>query len=363
MLSGENDGCRRRGLAWGCCGCELRRSYGDERGPACCLPCWLGWAGRWCWPRQAALPRFLAANQTMDTAVYVQADDPFDDLAEARRQLAALPEVRQVVRWTGALILAGADPTDPAHWHRQLGAVALDPGGSVAFGRPIVVAGRLPDERRPEEAVVDEELAARRHLRVDSRYRVTAFTLKQFGPAGEGSGATPGGEVVDLRVVGIVRSPRDLVPVVTDQENLFVNSGELYLTPAYWQRYGPDIARYGIGLAVRLRHGQADLPRLSADLRRLYGDRAAVEAAEGLTTDETITAGTRRAIRLESIALAGFAVLTALAALLLVGQTLGRQILLEAAESPILRALGMTRGQLVGAAVVRAAPIAVAGAA
>jgi hypothetical protein len=141
---------------------------------------------------EAALPRFLAANQTMDTAVYVQADDPFDDLAEARRQLAALPEVRQVVRWTGALILAGADPTDPAHWHRQLGAVALDPGGSVAFGRPIVVAGRLPDERRPEEAVVDEELAARRHLRVDSRYRVTAFTLKQFGPAGEGSGATPG---------------------------------------------------------------------------------------------------------------------------------------------------------------------------
>src|SRR5512132_1187056 len=312
---------------------------------------------------EAALPRFLAANQTMETAVYVQADAPFDDLAEARRQLAALPEVRQVVRWTGALILAGADPTDPAHWHRQLGAVALDPGGSVAFGRPIVVAGRLPDERRPAEAVVDEELAARRHLRVDSRYRVTAFTLKQFGPAGEGSGATPGGEVVDLRVVGIVRSPRDLVPVVTDQENLFVNSGELYLTPAYWQRYGPDIARYGIGLAVRLRHGQADLPRLSADLRRLYGDRAAVEAAEGLTTDETITAGTRRAIRLESIALPGFAVLTALAALLLVGQTLGRQILLEAAESPILRALGMTRGQLVGAAVVRAAPIAVAGAA
>jgi hypothetical protein len=30
----------------------------------------------------------------MDTAVYVQSDDPSDDLAEARRQLAALPEVR-----------------------------------------------------------------------------------------------------------------------------------------------------------------------------------------------------------------------------------------------------------------------------
>jgi FtsX-like permease family len=312
---------------------------------------------------EAALPRFLAANQTMDAAVFVQPDDPFDDLAEARRQLAALPEVQQVFRLTGALILAGTDPTDPSRWHRQLGAVALDPGGSIVFGRPIVVAGRLPDERRTDEAVVDEELAKRRHLRVGSSYRVGIFTLEQFGPAGEGHFASPWGPVVDLRVVGIVRTPRDLVPVVTDQDNIFVNSGELYLTPAYWGRYGPNIARYGIVLAVTLRHGQGDLPGLRADLRRLYGDRAVTEAADGLTTAETLTAGTRRAIRLESIALAGFAFLTALAALLLVGQTLGRQIVLEAIESPTLRALGMTRGQLIGVAVVRAAPVAVAGAA
>jgi hypothetical protein len=312
---------------------------------------------------EAALPRFLAANRTMDAAVFVQPDEPFDDLAQARRRLAALPEVRQVFRLTGALILAGVDPTDPGRWHRQLGAVALDPGGSLGFGRPIVVAGRLADERRTDEAVVDEELAKRRHLRVGSSYRVGIYPLQQFGPAGEGHSAAPQGPGVDLRVVGIVRTPRDLVPVATDQDNIFVNSGELYLTPAYWQRYGPNIARYGIVLAVQLHDGQGGLPRLHADLRRLYGDRAVVEAADGLTTAETITAGTRRAIRLESIALVGFAVLTALAALLLVGQTLGRQILLEAAESPTLRALGMTRGQLVGVAVVRATPVAVAGAA
>jgi hypothetical protein len=312
---------------------------------------------------EAALPRFLAANQTMDAGVQVQSDEPFDDLAEARRRLAALPEVRQVVRLTGALILAGADPTDPGRWHRQLGAVALDPGGSMAFGRPILVAGRLADERRTDEAVVDEELAERRHLRVGSLYRVGIYTLQQFGPAGEGQFISPQGPVVDLRVVGIVRTPRDLIPVATDQDNIFANGGQLYLTPAYWARYGHNIARYGIGLAVTLRQGQTDLPRLGADLRRLYGDRALVEAADALTTAEVLTAGTRRAIRLESIALAGFAVLTALAALLLVGQTLGRQIVLEAVESPTLRALGMTRGQLIGVAVVRAAPVAVAGAA
>src|SRR5512133_1281412 len=305
---------------------------------------------------EVALPRFLAINRTMDAEVWVQPEGPADDLAKARRQVAALPEVRQVFRAsgaiTGALILAGVDPTDPAHWHRQIGGVALDPGGSLAFGRPIVVAGRLPDERRAEEAAVDEELAARRHLRVGSRYRVGAFTIQQFGPAGEGASITPQGAVVDLRVVGIVRYPSDLKPVVTDQDNIFVNTGELYLTPAYWQRYGPDIANYGISLMVTLRHGGADLPRLQADLRRLYGERAVV-TTEGLASGETLTAGTRRAIRLES---------AALAALLLVGQTLGRQILLEASESPTLRAVGMTRGQLVGVAVIRAAPIALGGA-
>ena len=174
---------------------------------------------------EAALPRFLAANRTMDTGVYVVTDDPFDDLANARRQVADLPEVRQVVRLTGALILAGADPTEPTRWHRLLGALSLDPGASVAFGRPIVVAGRLADELRPDEAVVDEELAQRRHLHVGSRYRVGAFTLEQFGPAGEGRAVSPQGAVVDLRVVGIVRYPKDLVPVVTDQENIYVYTG------------------------------------------------------------------------------------------------------------------------------------------
>jgi FtsX-like permease family len=316
---------------------------------------------------EAALPRFLAANQTVDATLEVRTNDPTDDLAEQRRQLAALPEVRQVFRVSGTvggLVLAGADstgPADPARWHVLIGMAALDPGGSVGFGRPIVVAGRLPDERRPDEAVVDEELAERRHLSVGSRFRVGAFSLEQFAQARVGRGAAPQGAVVELPVVGIVRYPVDLLPVVTDQDNDFVAHGELYLTPAYWQRYGP-VANYGIGLAVSLRNGQADLPRLRASLRRLSGGRG-VQMAESLTSNVTTTAGTRRAIRLESAALAGFALLTALAALLLVGQTLGRQILLEAYESPILRALGMTRAQLVGVAVIRAAPIAVAGAA
>ena len=123
--------------------------------------------------------------------------------------------------------------------------------------------------------------------------------------------------------------------MVTDQESL-VNGGDLYLTPAYWQRLRPE-EDYGIGLAVQFHNGQADLRRLRADLRRLYGGEALAEGADASSGDRAITAATRAGHRPESAALAAFAVLTALAALLLVGQTIGRQVVVEAAEAPILR--------------------------
>jgi hypothetical protein len=314
---------------------------------------------------EAALPRFLAANRTVDAAVFLPAA-PGDDMAEARRRVAELPEVAQVFRESGrvgSLVLVGAGPADRGRWHRQLGRIFLDPGGGAVFGRPIVVAGRLPDEGQAEEVAVDEELASRRRLRVGARYRVAAFTLDQLGPAGEGRAVRPRGAVADLLVVGIVRYPEDLAPTLTDQDSLIVNRGDLYLTPAWWRRYGPDVASYGIGLAVRLRDGPAGLPRLQASVRTLFGPQASAESVEGWAGATAVTAGTRRAIALESAALASFALLAALAALLLVGQTLGRQVLVEAVESPVLRALGMTGSQLVGVAVVRAAPVAVAGAA
>ena len=226
---------------------------------------------------------------------------------------------------------------------------------------PRFLAGRLPDERRAEEAVVDEELAKRQGLAVGATWRVQAYTMAQFGPAGEGKPIPPEGPTVDLRVVGIVRHPRDLLPVVTEQDNIYVNSGELYLTPAFWRRYGPDLASYGVTLVVALERGAADLPRLAADVERRFPGRAMVQTEPDI--GEEAMPGIRRAIALESGALLAFAALAGLAALLLVGQTLGRQAFLEAVEYPTLRALGMSRGQLVGVAVARSAVVGVGGAA
>ena len=317
----------------------------------------------------AALPRFIAHDHTVDAVV-----DPSDAGRQTRpdplgrevRAVAALPEVAAATRATG-IILSSPDPASPTGRRRDLGYLPFDPGGSRMFGRPIVVAGRLADERRAEEAVVDEELAARRHLQVGSVWRVGAYTMAQLEQAGGETSTAPTGPTANLRIVGIVRHPIDLLPAVTGQDNLYVNHGDLYLTPAYWHRYGPDLARYGIPIMVALRQGPADLPRLATDVRRLLGPQAQVgpvEPGTGFTaTGGGVVPGLRRAIRLEAGALLAFAALAAIAALLLVGQTLGRQIFLESVEYPTLRSLGMTGGQLVGVALVRAALIGVAGAA
>jgi hypothetical protein len=316
----------------------------------------------------AALPRFIAYDNTVDAEVVsdVGTQPRLDPLGREVRAVAALPEVAAATRAT-AIILSSPDPASPTGRRRDLGYLPLDSGGSRMFGRPMMVAGRLADERRAEEVVVDEELAARRYLRVNSMWRVGAYTMAQLGQAGGETSTAPTGPTANLRIVGIVRHPIDLLPAVTGQDNLYVNHGDLYLTPAYWHRYGPDLARYGVVMAVALHRGPTDLPRLATDVRRLLGPQTQVAPVEPgaffTPTGGGVIPGLRRAIRLESGALLAFAVLAAIAALLLVGQTLGRQVFLESVEHPTLRALGMTGGQLVGVALVRAAAIGLGGAA
>jgi hypothetical protein len=314
----------------------------------------------------AALPRFVARDHTIDALVYPPvAFESRDPLAWQLQELATLPEVTGATRVTSVL-LTGLDQPGSTDRRAVWAAVPMDPGGSRIYGRPIVVAGRLPDERRPEEAAIDEELAARRRLGVGSSWRVGAYRPSQLRHEGAVPSAPPKGPRVELRVVGIVRRPIDLVGSVDRPDKLYGEGGDLYLTPAYGRRYGQaSLAQSGF-IAVTLHPGRVDLSRLDQDAGHRLGAGTWVDPVDlgGITTDPAGVnlPGLRRAIALESGALLVFAGLAAIAGLLLVGQTLGRQIFLESGEYPTLRALGMTRGQLVGAALVRAAAIGGGGA-
>lgn len=135
-------------------------------------------------------------------------------------------------------------------------------------------------------------------------------------------------------------------------------SGDLYLTPGFWRRYGPDLASGHMDLAVQLQRGFADEVAFDETVVGRFGDRANLAVVGGRWEEEpALLAGVQRAIAFETLALLLFAVLALLSMVLLVSQTLGRQVFLAATQDPILRALGMTRRQLVGVALVRAALI------
>jgi hypothetical protein len=315
----------------------------------------------------AALPRFLAASRTNDTMVFVsgpsrQPGQPAgSDLAAELRAIAGLPQVLDAQRFS-PLILAAADPAGRSGPSRQQGWVGLDRAGYELLGRPRFVEGSPPDLGRADEAAVDEELAWRHGLRAGSVLRIGIYTRAQFGPAGEDLTIPPEGPAVSLRVTGIVRFPEDLLPVAERRDEIDADeSSQLYLTPAFWRRYAPNVATYGTLIAVDLRRDHDDLPAFTEAVERSLPGRAFVSPGE-FVDGGTGTAAVRRATALETAALLAFAVLAAMAALLLVGQTLGRQVILESAEYPTLRALGMTPSQLVAVAMIRAAVVGGVGA-
>ena len=146
------------------------------------------------------------------------------------------------------------------------------------------------------------------------------------------STVVPGGPLIRLRVVG-VKATTDPYP-----------AGSVTLTPAFHRSYWVDSRYAAYWVSVRLRHGAADIPALglaSSDVLREADDAAKIQP----TIDHEA-----QALWLA----AGFG---ALLALVLLASPLLRLASLAAAGHPALRALGMTRWQLVAVDVARAVAI------
>ena len=221
-----------------------------------------------------------------------------------------------------------------------------------SINRPKVLHGRLPDPNEAAEVLVDPNTARTLGLSVGREVTLRAFDEE---PSDRGRIAPEEGTQVTFRVVGVGVFPDSVVPT-----QFFDELPRLFLTPAAYQEYGvpPDAVVYE-QIVVRLKRG-ADVDAFGADVDRIT---AADPDARGhdLGFDSDRTVKVQRAIRPQATALALFAVLAAAAGLLIVGQTVSRQILLDSSEHPILRALGMSRRQLVAMKALGVAIIGLGG--
>jgi ABC-type antimicrobial peptide transport system permease subunit len=299
---------------------------------------------------QTAYPRFLESAHAADVLISVLQTGIRSFYPEVSR----LPEVER------AGIAAGVN----VFYVRPSGAVdarttalaSVDGRFGYTIERPKLLAGRLPRPDRPFETMVNRFMADQLHLSVGDRVTMRAF------PDGEPEDVDPEhvppslGLKQSFTVVGITVVPGDVIPVA-EQDSV----PTLVLTPAYFRQFTrPGVLQFD-GLAVRLKPG-VDLGRFRAKVNQLaaeHRDEVGDEVFFGNLRDHA--ARVERAIRPQWAALALFAFLAGLAVMLGIGQIISRQVFLDSSEYPILRGLGMTQSQLIGAAAIRVSIASAAG--
>jgi hypothetical protein len=285
---------------------------------------------------ETAYPRFVQAQNGYDliTGGFPDKVNP----EKALTQIEAMPEVGQWARLDvaayDAILPSGRRAPSP----ELMAAADLMGRAGFQVNRFKVISGRMADLRAPGEAVIDFATADREDLRVGS---VIKFVV-----------GSPNARLAAVRIVGIVASPGQFPAVGASSA-----FGSVYVTPAFVRANGIRPLPGDASLLIKLRRGVVGSEGFLRHMRA-----AGLGGVDIPAVQQVQTAGVQRSIRLESQALWALSVLTGLAALAILGQSLARQTYLDSADLPALWALGFTRAQLVWLGIARAAVIGLASA-
>ena len=276
----------------------------------------------------SAYPGLLAWSQAPDVLLF---SFPGPSQTFGHFSLAAAAQLPQV---TQSAILANYNAAAPAN----AGIIAPETSTVPAqFWHRKILAGRLADPGRPGEVNISFTLAQASDLGVGDVLRVKLRT------------ATDRLEGFSFRVVGIDAAPAEFPPQSGTGTDI------IWATPAFYREHhsGLDVAA---GLALRLRHGVADLPAVQRQVSRM----ARGKFIQSYPLDVQ-AANTERSIHLQAVALWLLGGLLGVIGLLILGQLLARVSFLDNAEYATLRALGMGRRALFAIGLSRAAVIGAAG--
>ena len=291
-----------------------------------------------------AFARLLQASHAADVSVVANGNGQAYD-----RALARLPEVSGLARVLlgelgyMSLVLPGGARVP------SIGAdISADGRWGTSVDRFKVLQGRMFRPGRADEVVIDPQLAAEYGLRPGSTLRLL---MVQPGAGNR----PPSRAVLPFRVAGVVVFSNQIVPVAPTD-----HFPELALTPAFYRsRAARFFAVGGDEALVRLRPGASlgAFTRRATQLARHYPQTQGVGLLD--LADQQVKV--EQAIQPQADALALFAALAGLAALVVIAQLLGRQLITGASDYPVLSALGADRRMLFMLALARAGLVSAAG--
>ncbi|HEY5026052.1 MAG TPA: ABC transporter permease, partial [Acidimicrobiales bacterium] len=288
---------------------------------------------------ESAFPRFVA-KYGIDAVGYATRPVP---------QLATLPEVasatRSVSPLSGRPTCACHGVIDPTNF-----SVTVLPANPESLSK--LVAGRWPDESSPYQVLASFTLQQDFGVQLGTVIRVPFYAASQLSAYFSATGAepTPTGPTLSLHVVGFEASEGDFPAGAAP-------SYSLYTTHAFARTVVPRTAAANVYF-VRLHRGAAGLARFGVDVNSL--------APAGLAGDESIdhlNVSVQASIHPQAVGWWLLAVLAALVGLLVIGQALARQSVVESEDHPTLATLGLDRPQLVALSMARNLVVAIAGAA
>jgi FtsX-like permease family len=298
----------------------------------------LGFVGSVVLAAAAGARRTATAPDRLVAAVGGEGDAHIFDVGTADPdRIRALPQVERSVGTTFMLAdsvpLSGVDVV-----------VTDDPG----FGG-LVAEGRLPDPADPLGAVVDQKAARRLGLAPGDELDIVLVTAEQLASLDPDTEPVPS---ATLRVAAILREPDDIVGGDPAGDDAGGSDSMVYLPESFLERFGDLTDLVNTVYYFDLAGGAAAADEFVAAVRDLP-DGGSVQFFER----PGVTRATQRSVDAQALGLGLFAAALALAGFLTVGQSLSRQLRVDATDGEALRALGMTGGQRVAVASLRGAVV------
>jgi FtsX-like permease family len=211
----------------------------------------------------------------------------------------------------------------------RLNAAGSTDGENFTQDRVAVVRGRMANPRKVDEFVTTAEGARLLGLRVGQRIALGAYTAAQTNAVGFGTPRVRPRIRLEARLVGLVVFNDQVV-----QDDVDAFETEVLFTPALTKEALADStgAQYGLQLSG----GDASVPAVERELAKLVPPGTVYE----FHRTSLIEARVERVVKPESIALAVFGGIAAVAALVIAALSISRHFQREAADVRVLRALG-----------------------